>query len=425
MIYKKEKTVQCKKTLTNPGRGMLQIFYYNGGEEWSYEEAAGCMVDEESLILLVINIGRYRNDEIPSDILTETGRIIDFFKENKKDIIVRPVYDSKGQALLFEPSDFELLKRHAAKLCNLFKEKNVFMIQGLFIGNWGEMHGSRYTDDIHLREIYGIMREYAGEDMYLAVRCPYHYRILCGSGYDRKLGLFDDAILSSETDMGTFAPAGANKEHDVRLPFEREEELDFENKICRYAPNGGEAVYGDGYVNTMGQRDIVNMFTRMRLTYLNRLYDRNILDIWEREKCTLQGSHKEESFLDYIKDHLGYRLVLRDCRVKEIKSSNGIRQIRITLKIQNTGFAPVYINNKVRIILKGEKILTEDTGWNLCDMGSGRGEDIKTFEHVMEVPKGKGEYGLYIFVYTGDDNRPVLFSNLDPENKAGIIKFYR
>jgi len=424
MIYKKAKLTEKRNIPANPCRGMLQLFYHKAGEDWSYEEARACLVKDESLILLETDLSGYKNKKPDEASLNEIAKIIDFFTENNKDVILRPVYDNKGHALISEPSDYGILKDHLYALCRIIRDKNIFVIQGLMIGNWGEMHGSRYTGDRYLKELYAILKDNTGDEVFYAVRCPYHYRILTGGGIDRRLGLFDDAILSSETDMGTFAPEGHTDTGDSHLPRIREAELDFENLVCGYAPNGGEAVYGDGYVKTVSQRDIISVFRRMRLTYLNRLYDRKIIDIWENEKCTLPGLWKGDSFLEYIKDHLGYRLIIRKSMARMIRYSKGTRRLRITVKIQNTGFAPVYIKNSVFIIFKGPETIKCETQWDLGDIGREDLNDTKEYESIIDIPREKGKYDLYICAHKTKDRKPIYFANSDGQEqiKLGTVK---
>ena len=55
------------------------------------------------------------------------------------------------------------------------------------------------------------------------------------------MGLFDDGILGSETDLGTFG-VEPGSEAGWGSPWSTEDELIFEEQLCRYVPQGGEVL---------------------------------------------------------------------------------------------------------------------------------------------------------------------------------------
>ena len=80
----------------------------------------------------------------------------------------------------------------------------------------------------------------------------------------------------------------------------------------------------------------------LRLTYLNRAYDRKLLDRWEKE-----------GLLDVVGVHLGYRFVLRKA---ELIKSFGSRKRRLCLEIENSGFGGLFQEAELFLLLKsGEK----------------------------------------------------------------------
>ena len=52
----------------------------------------------------------------------------------------------------------------------------IFTLQGLFVGNWGEMNGTQYVDDDSLQRLASTLAEVSNPDTYLSVRMPMHWR---------------------------------------------------------------------------------------------------------------------------------------------------------------------------------------------------------------------------------------------------------
>ena len=92
---------------------------------------------------------------------------------------------------------------------------SVFTLQGLFVGNWGELNGTKYADQQSLQQLAKQLVKSTDSQMYLAVRTPVQWRKILESAdadlqedrknplYDR-LGLFNDGMLGSGNDCGTY-----------------------------------------------------------------------------------------------------------------------------------------------------------------------------------------------------------------------------
>lgn len=88
-------------------------------------------------------------------------------------------------------------------------QHSVFIFQGMLAGSWGEMHDSRYLSPECINRMWNCMRQYLGDEIYLAVRTPAQWRTLRSEKEFRQkkyahLALFDDGILGSMTHLGTF-----------------------------------------------------------------------------------------------------------------------------------------------------------------------------------------------------------------------------
>ena len=128
----------------------------------------------------------------------------------------------------------------------------------------------------------------------------------------KRLGLFNDGMLGSASDLGTYT--------------NREEELQFQNRQMQYLPNGGEVIYNPHY-NSI--EIAVRSLKAMHISYLNADYDSKVYNFWKHSTYNNQNGY------DYIISHLGYRYVITDCRVSKPFLTN---KIQIQCTIENNGF---------------------------------------------------------------------------------------
>lgn len=398
---------ESDKDYSNPARGWYRIITYDLSKEIKQErlQMVREMLDPaESLVLLIIDIGFYKDREIPAEGIEKMQRLIDSFGEDRS-IILRVTYDHEGRAYQKEPDSFLIVKRHLEQVGEFVRQnkERLFVYQGLLVGNWGEMHSSRYISSDRLKVLADLMQKKMNgiEHMPLAVRCPYQWRRF----HDKKeqsdagMSLFDDAIFGSETDMGTFGKEYA-QEKEWEQPWEREAELKFIEKCCDRLPFGGEAVFGDGYVKKLSQEALVEQLRKMQLSYLNCQHDLKILDYWKQEECTIPGVFKGKSMYDYIGAHLGYRFVV--CDVK--KKLGG----RIAFYVENRGFANLCLEASLILTweydkTKAERVLDED--FSIC---SGKGK-----WYVTSLKGIEGEVCLRI--RSKSDGSKIRFANEDLE----------
>lgn len=336
--FHKASLEECTDVLVNPDRGWYQIFPFAAGDGFSEEEIRSCLLKEERLVLVLFNIGRCGNGELSRETLEQMRAILAFFVREEKDIILRVTYDTEGKAMGSEPSLFEFVSRHMEQISALAGEfgERIFVYQGLLIGNWGEMHGSRYLEEKYLVSLADTAREGMQEHVFGAVRTPAQRRILIQNAQkkeeqSRMVGIYDDAILGSIHDRGTYSMEKAA----------RESEIDQINQAGLRVPCGGEAVWGEGYAGTLSAEKILQYLSRIRVTYLNRQHDGRILDYWKTVPCGQKGVFVGATLYDYIGAHLGYRFVVRGIRVRLKKDAKGC-SLAVSLRIENLGFAPIY-----------------------------------------------------------------------------------
>lgn len=416
--------------LCNPNRGFYQIFSVKLGETVDYDTFKSCLVDAENLVLLMVDISNYSSEGIDAHALLMLKEVIRFFVEQGKHLIVRAVYDCKGQAETVEPTDFELVKEHLRQILLVIDEYAdcVFIYQGLLIGNWGEMHGSRYMAKPHLVELCEIADGHLSDDIFLCVRKPAQYRMLrtdhgsqMRSGMCR-VGLFNDAILASDTDMGTY---GAGNDLRWDAAWSRAKEFEFMDRICAFAPNGGEAVYGDGYVRTLQTQEIIDDFQNMHLTYLNRLYDTKMLDYFKTLPCK-KGVWKQKTLYDYIAAHLGYRFCIENVTVTLEEGAGKTTQMVLSIDIANHGFANLYEDATAEIIVEANTRKTYAIG-NLRDIASGQRKKLCVVLGQYDKSNKKNEAKIYLAAHLVRSSKMLQLANAMTEKGVflGTLSNYK
>lgn len=407
----------------NPARGWYRIVYFAVHEspKEKLTEYGNSQVD--NLELVILDISAYREEDISNDGIGNIREILEWYRKNKQEIILRIVYDHEGKAPEKEPFFFEYVAKHMTQIGEVLQDypEVVFVYQGLLVGNWGEMHTSRFMDPKKLERLSAIFEEKTQGKIYHAVRKPVQWRQLQKESLDtaayvkRKLGLFDDGILGSESHLGTFGNE-ERKNSDWCKPWTAADELEFEAQVCKYAPNGGETVFPQNR-GEVSLKDAVETLSKMGITYLNKYYDPKLLRCLEEQAWRSEDTWNGKNGLDYIGAHLGYRYVVRDINVYCKQKKTGEYLVRIL--VQNKGFAGCYQPICLKLgwtDLYGseqEAVLVENMmDWN--------GQSDVELECSLTRPVGK----LRAWMERVTDGRVICFANpADDKGKVVLGSF--
>ncbi len=339
MFFKKKDEVSFKKAclkehvsyLKNPGCGWYHIFYFKAGQPCDMKLMKACLAEQEQLVLLVIDIGAFRKTEISGAALRHVSEILDFYRTWGKEIILRFAYDTEGKSTAREPWELQQILTHMRQLGDVVRrhEDSILALQGLFVGNWGEMHGSRHLTEQGMGKLLTVWRASVGASLPIAVRRPSQLRML--QGVDENLCLFNDGIFGSETDLGTYGTAMTASQGTASATgaWSRDEELDWQQAHVDGRPNGGEAIADE---RPKGFAPAARDLQKMHVSYLNSVYEERQLHHWRQEQVKT-GHWKGVSGYDYIGAHLGYRLHVKDACL--------VSGSRLHTSIMNTGFSSI------------------------------------------------------------------------------------
>lgn len=428
---------ESSRKLDNPNRGFYFIHDF-----WISDEEMDCrrLVDEKfgmnadtELALIQICLQDYREGAITQAGLSNIRSLFEALKTIDKQLIVRFVYDREGHGMEYEPESMDIILGHMRQLEPVLRSCSgqIFVLQGLFTGSWGEMNGTRYTASGDLRSLASQLAVVTDDSTYLAVRTPRQRRIIVESqeklaqrmpeyvSLERRLGLFNDGMLGNESDYGTYGTEIHKDDADLGKAWTREEELSYQNRICGRVPNGGEVITPN-YYNDF--ENAIEDLAAMHVTYLNREYDGDVLKKWENAVYGGEGCFKGMDGLSYIERHLGYRLLITD--VEFTGGSFWENSLTTNITIKNVGFAPLYREVSARLIFSGAengRTITYPIDQSLRDLaGGGSGEDQTTLSveiDLGDIPFEK--YAVYFDLTDTVTGKRILLANEQEAQELG------
>lgn len=420
---------ESSKRLYNPNRGFYHLhgFYITDAVKDYRQDISGRFWGDggAGLTLIEVNIREFRGGEISEAGLESIDNLLEALCALDKQIILRFLYDWDGKGMEAEPESLEMILRHMDQLSGLLEkyQERIFIVQGLFVGNVGEMNGSKYLGTEDMQRLAGKLLEVTGENTYLSVRTPAQWRCITNipslsggaweeDGLASRMGLYNDGMLGSWTDYGTYGVTDQTPEERPFSQWNRHEELDFQDVLCRLTPNGGEVIVDNEYNDF--ERALEDM-KKMHVTYLNWDHDASVINKWRKATIQENGCFDGMDGRTYVERHLGYRLVLRDAAL-DYDWREDVLTAQITL--QNVGFAPVYREAETRLVLydraRGrEYVYYLDSEQDVRELvGGTESEEQMTLR--WEAPVGgllPGEIEVYFVMTDVLSNERIQFGN--------------
>ena len=395
--------------LRNPSCGWYQIYPFAIEETPDFEELYWCLCEEETIVLALIDIGAFRDTVISEDALHNLSKILRFFGEHEKEIILRIAYDREGRGMEREPEFLNTVIGHMQQLgtvIHAFREQ-ILVVQGLLVGSWGEMHDSKFLSEKRLKQLMHAWQEALG-DILIVIRTPQQWRLLHPKGIEEgndKIGLFNDGLFGSADDLGTF---GWQKKEEAGWEGQwcREEELEFTGRIAACIPYGGEAV---GEMLEMTFEEMVDELRRTNVCYLNKKHDMARLDQWKAAFWQEDGVWDKVNVFDYIGCHLGYRFVLREAELI------GKNELQLRILIENTGFSTLKQEAELVLCIENE---TKNAAYHVLpdDLCGVKPQEIKEIVTVLPQDVAGASCLLSLKMQRKRDGCPIFFANEKTEN---------
>ncbi len=411
--WRAEKLTESSQNDRNPSRGWYRLYPFALTEPLEEAALRAVCCEEESLAMVQIDLGWYRDSELDQAALEYLRVILEFFHREKKELILRFLYDKEGRGMEHEPSGIQTIQRHMRQVGPILQEYHamIFVLQGLFVGSWGEMHHSKFLTKTHLRSLFQTLWEATAGSCRIAVRQPRYLRMLCPQSeimHQRTLALYNDGMMASESDFGTYGTASA-ADAAWEEAFCRSDELAFQHRICRTVPNGGEVVQ-DNQLNDL-EHAIATM-RQMHITYLHSLYDLQVLEKWKNSSYQQSDAFQGKSGYDYIGAHLGYRFVVRKVILQRKQ-----QPVRLQIAVENTGFANAYEEMHAFALLrfKGKTLQKIPISTDVRTWNSGETSQIFVEIGAFDAPEAE----VWLQIERVKDGRCIQMAN----NGAGQALF--
>ena len=441
---------ESAKKLNNPNRGYYYIYDFRiSDEEVDYHDLISARYRKDldtSLTLVQICLQEYRAGGISEAGMANIENLFHALETVDKQLIVRFVYDTEGRNLLHEPQKIETVLEHMRQIGPVLQEHGdqIFIVQGLFVGNWGEMHGTRYDSKGNLRRLAWQLAEVTDERTYLAVRTPVQWRIITqelgerdfvdkgssirkaedaevckasGVSLQSRLGLFNDGMLGNETDYGTYGTKDSQTAGTYDK-WRREEELQFQNEVCKQVPNGGEVIDPNSYNDL---ESAIEDMKDMHVTYLNREYDGRVFEKWEGTTVKEKGCYEGMDGCTYMERHLGYRIFIDHADFIYRFWEN---RLFVNVALKNVGFAPVYRETDMKLILRdetGNEVISYEIDRDLRELAGGseaeRSMKIRTDIELDKLTAGK--YEVYLTITDSESGRQIELANEQEKGEYG------
>jgi hypothetical protein len=368
--------------------------------------------------------------------------------------------------------DKNWVQYHLWQLRNVFSEFEdcIMAVKAGIFGPWGEMHSSSYArtrEGYHwlLKALLGYVPASRSILAHAGGVMAWH-NVEYGTDYsftnlmpapargtpEQRFGMFNDSYSAGYNDNGSLSEGYALIGTGNLDDFDR-------NAVLTWIRNqnnfyGGETV-GPGSADNIYPRfpNVLYEAAYAQTTHLNTSWNRRTYKLWgdfvyNKENVTApftpphDGVTRTAIFdplydgrngMEYMRDRLGYRLVLREAKASEWVAQNGT--LRFEGKIQNVGFGNVVNKKNVSIILKakdGFKTYTALTNLDARDWRpdlNSRADNTAAWRNLNfsinmdafgEVPLG--DYDIYLKINdpkeTSTNKRCIQFANHDIWNTS-------
>lgn len=386
---------QVEQVVTADGTSNLSDHYFSDGRS-----------EGRSLLLRLYYLDNFRTKTLPQAVLDEIAADMAKFRANGFKCILRFAYTAKAYENASQNQDASpiIWQQHLSQLKSVLQANSdvIYVVQAGFLGAWGEWYyssigiGSAIPQDTK-RNLITWLLDAVPANRCVQLRTPLFKTDYIGSATaltdatayqgtpQARLGHHNDAFCNGELNQGTYENATKDKAYIAQE--------------CLYVPNGGETnIENDNDKTYTNYGTGAKAEAEMRLlhySYLNYFYSRYATDQWKNEKDA-SGS----SYYNIMARQMGYRFVLTDGTYPTQATAG--KNMHISLKINNTGYAPLYNERHAYIVLKNDtktysvQLLSDPRSWR-PDQTTAITEDLS-----LPADMVAGTYDLYLHLPDAD-----------------------
>lgn len=403
---------QIEQVVTANGTSNLNDDYFTVGKN------AG-----RSLLLRLYYLDNFRDKDLPQAVLNEITDDMAKFRTNGFKCILRFAYTAKAYENASQNQDASpaIWQQHLSQLKPVMAANAdvIYVVQAGFLGAWGEWYYSgqgvgnsipaatkknlitQLLDAVPANRCVQLRTplfktDYMGDAVALTAATAYK-----GDARSR-LGHHNDAFCNGEYNMGTYTNVSSDKAYIAQE--------------CLFVPIGGETnIEKSDAANYTNYGTGAKAEAEMRLlhySYLNYSYSEYATNKWNAE-TDASGT----SYYNLMARQMGYRFVLTEGSFPT-EAVQGDK-MTITLKINNTGYAPLYNERHAYIVLKGAnhtyrmQLQSDPRTWQPAQ--------TTTISESLLLPTDieAGTYSLYLYLPDADSKiaanpaYAVRFANSD------------
>ena len=383
---------------------------------------------------MFIDIGAYssgangegKDYDLDSSFFETLRKNFEICRKNGGTIALRFRYDANGLDNP-EPETFGKILEHINQIkeSGLLEEyKDIIMfVESGFVGKWGEQHGGKFCSLENKAQLLDVLLDIVPDNIPVTVRTPNTIAKWLNVSEDKldtfiaekgsrasRVGLYNDGYMGSDSDLGTYRY--------------RNSSINFFYNQMRYTYYGGEFSGNIEFAmkyDTYKPENCIKEMYKSHLSYINgnifSLYKNytfgKIYDVENVDNSAYYG----QNVFKFIRDHLGYRLVLRKSDIQKEVRQGEIFNIKI--EIENTGFANPIRKMKSELILeKSGHYMSTELDVDVTEFYSCK---KKAIELIMKIPGDieTGQWNIFFKIYIGKTDldtfymRSIQFANKD------------
>ena len=381
----------------NPERGFYEEVEWRGTDnldDYYFEEGTQ---KGRSLLMRLYYFENFRKTDLPQSVLTQIGNDMAKFRQKGFKCILRFAYTDSSKKP-YQDASPAIWKRHLEQLKPVLQQNSdvIYVVQAGFLGVWGEWYysnqGIGYKIPAATRTaLIDALLDAVPANRCVQLRTPKFKTDYIGSATaltdatayqgtpQARLGHHNDAFCNGELNQGTYENATKDKAYIAQE--------------CLYVPNGGEtnieAEYAAEYKNYGTGAKATAEMKKLHYSYLGFDYAAYATGQWKKETDATGMSYYNVMARD-----MGYRFQLTEGTFPATATTGGT--MSVTLKIKNTGYAPLYNERHAYIVLKNA-----DSTYRIqlqSDPRSWRPDQTTTITENLTLPANiaEGTYTLYL-----------------------------
>ena len=434
-------------TINNPAAGYTKTLWYTcKPDQTAIQNPSG------NLVLMFVDIGAFSSGvngttttdadgnsvylegtdyDLDQQFFTAMRGTLENCRKNGSTVALRFRYDANGKTNP-EPASFEQVLHHIDQIKQdgfLEDYKDILMyVESGFVGAWGEQHSGKYTSLEYKAQLLDAVLDMTPDDIPVTVRTPNIFAKWAGietkdladwvseaGSKASRVGLYNDGYMGSDSDLGTYS----NREIETAW---------LGNQTTRTYYGGefsGNLEWAQKYDTYLPENAIPEMY-KTHLSYINsniyQLYKNYTFDQQYDISGVDNSAYYGQTVFQFIRDHLGYRFVIRDCDLNQTAEQGST--FNLNFSVENTGFAnPIRPQNAEILLEKDGNYIIQD-----IDIDSREWYSCTTSQENLEiqVPDNleAGEWNVYLRLSVGNQEIPdgnlrtVQFANPDIWNAS-------